>query len=125
MLNRLRERSACLAALLAAFLAAVGSPHSTDPRHDSDRAIVAAGFVAHSETDHRLKAPATDSDTHESHCVMCHFARSFRPRTDTRVVGAASVRPSVYHPAEAVSAPSAALTAQPPLRSPPASPIFV
>jgi hypothetical protein len=123
MLSRLRERSACICGLLAVFFAAVGSPHSTDPRHDADRAIVAAGFVAHDETDHQLRTPVPDSESSDAHCVICHFARSFRPRTEGRVLSAASVRLAEYHLHEIFAAPSAALVAQPPLRSPPASPI--
>jgi hypothetical protein len=119
MLNRFRKRGAYLAAALAAFLATVGAPHSIDPRHDSDRAIV---VVPHDEANHQLRSPDTGQDSHDSHCVMCHFARSFRPRTDARIGHAPPDQASAHHPFEIFRAWSAAPAAQPPLRSPPASP---
>ena len=120
MLSRFRQRSALVAALLAAFLATVGTPHSTDPGHDSDRAIV---VVPHNEADHQLRASGLEeSGTHDTHCVLCHFARSFRPRTDTRTVSQPPAPAGAHVSIAIFGAVAAALVAQPPLRAPPPSP---
>jgi hypothetical protein len=121
MLSRLRKRCSFVATLLALFVATVGAPHSSDPKHDSDRAILVVVAVPHSETDHQLQAAVADPAGHESHCVICHFARSFRPRGDARPVSAPPSDTAAHLPFEVFSAAPTALVAQPPLRSPPAS----
>jgi hypothetical protein len=121
MLNRLRRRSAFAAVLIAAVFGTIGAPHSTDPRHDSDRAIV---VVPHNHADHQLRSPGADSDSTDTHCVLCHFARTFRPRGDVRAVSAPPTRGTAHHPAEVFVAYSTDRVTQPPLRAPPASPSF-
>ena len=111
-----------MAALLALFFGTLGTPHSSDPRHDSDRALVVIPAL-HDEADHQLQAGRTSPASPESHCEMCHFARSFRPRADARGVSAPSARAGTPHDLETFTAIPSALTAQPPLRSPPTSPL--
>jgi hypothetical protein len=120
MLHWFRTRASCVAALaitaLAATSAATFIPHQDDDCHDGPCA-----FVQHDASAHRVGAPSSLSGEH-NHCLVCHWARSFRLRTEARVptITAAEARELVHveYFTAAVSAP----VAQPPLRSPPASP---
>jgi hypothetical protein len=121
MLHRFRERSAQVAAALVVLLAMVEAPHSTDPGHDADHGVV---LVAHDESAHRVRPAASGTDTPSLHCLVCHLARSFRPRTDARIVAVPAAAGARVH-IELSAASPAARVAQPPLRSPPASPVSV
>jgi hypothetical protein len=122
MLRRFRERSAHVAAALVVLFAMVGAPHSADPHHDAGHGVA---LVAHDESAHRVGAAASDTDSRPLHCLVCHLARSFRPRTEARSISAPATRVAVRIHIEIFTASSAALIAQPPLRSPPASPVSV
>lgn len=122
MLRRFRERSTHVAAALAVLCAMVGAPHSADPHHDADHGVA---LVAHDESAHRVRSAASGTDTHPLHCLVCHLARSFRPRTETRIMSAPAARAGARIHLEIFTASPAALVAQPPLRSPPASPVSV
>jgi hypothetical protein len=122
MLHRFRERSAHVAAALVVLLAMAGAPHSADPGHDADHGIV---LVAHDESAHRVRPAASGTDTRPLHCLVCHLSRSFRPRTETRTISAPAVRAGGRIHIEFFADPSAAQVAQPPLRSPPGSPVSV
>jgi hypothetical protein len=122
MLRRFRERTARLAAALVVLLAMVGAPHSVDPGHDGDHGVV---LVAHDESAHRVRAAASDTDSRPLHCLVCHLTRSFRPRTEARGVSAPAARIAVRVHTDIFTASCAALIAQPPLRSPPVSPVSV
>src|SRR5688572_21913029 len=122
MLHRFRERSAHVAAALVVLLALVGAPHSVDPGHDADHGVV---LVAHDESAHRVRPAASDPDTYSRHCLVCHLSRSFRPRTEARNASAPATQVVARIHLEIFTASSAAPAAQPPLRSPPASPVSV
>ncbi|HVH27598.1 MAG TPA: hypothetical protein VM818_12590 [Vicinamibacterales bacterium] len=119
MLSRFRGRSGFVAAVLAALFATVGAPHTADPRHDSDRAIV---VVPHDEANHQVRPANPASDSHETHCVLCHFTRSFRPRADGRALSAPPAQALPHYAIEVFAADSTGCVAQPPLRAPPVSP---
>jgi hypothetical protein len=122
MLSRFRGRSGFVAAALAALFATVGAPHSADPRHDSDRSII---VVPHDEANHQVRPASPGSDSHETHCVLCHFTRSFRPRADSRPLTAPPAQDASHHHVEVFAADFSGCVAQPPLRAPPPSPASV
>jgi hypothetical protein len=124
MLQWFRIRAPHVAALAIAVLVGSGGlsviPHQDDDCHES-----LCAFVQHDASAHRIAAQREPSAAHPDHCLVCHWTRSFRLRTETRVL--------THHVSEvrelrhvdpltvAVSAP----VAQPPLRSPPpASPVL-
>jgi hypothetical protein len=81
-----------------------------------------AGIVAHDASAHHVRTAATSGDQHPLHCLVCHWARSFRPHTEGRILSAPAVQPGISVHVEYFTASSHAPAAQPPLRSPPASP---
>jgi len=102
-------------------LAAVGlsaaAPHEDDC-HDAACQPIA---VEHDASAHRITSPVA-VEGQALHCLVCHWARSFRPRTETRVVAAPIVGLGVTLHIEFVTAAISAPVAQPPGRSPPSSP---
>ena len=108
-------------ALLVSVLALGGSmaaPHIEDC-HD---VACAAVPVSHDAEAHALRA-ATDAAAHPLHCLVCHWARSFRPNTEVRFVSTPSVQAGTPVHIEPVRVALATTVAQPPLRSPPTSPL--
>jgi hypothetical protein len=102
---------------LAALGASSLSPHDDDC-HD---AACGAVYVEHDASAHRITAPsAVDADA--PHCLVCHWARSFRLRTDARLVPTPAAEAGIAVPVEFVPAVAAAFTAQPSLRAPPSAP---
>jgi hypothetical protein len=99
---------------LATFGGSIVIPHG-DECHDH-----CVQAVEHDASAHRFQADTSTDDPHPLHCLVCHSARSFRPRHDAAFQpGAPSGEDSWrIHPQLFVLAP-AALAAQPPLRSPP------
>ena len=118
MLHWFRARAASIAAIAGvALTAAIGSsiaPHQDDC-HDA-----ACAAVEHDASAHRIGA-AADAGAEPMHCLVCHWARSFRHRTDARVLTTPASEPGITFHAEYFTAAVSALVAQPPLRSPPAS----
>jgi hypothetical protein len=117
MLYWFRARASSIAAIAAvALTAAIGSsiaPHQDDC-HDA-----ACAAVQHDASAHRIGAPA-DAGGEAMHCLVCHWARSFRPRTEARVLTAPASEPGITLHVEYFTAAVSAPVAQPPLRSPPA-----
>jgi hypothetical protein len=122
MLSWFRGRSAFVASVLAALFATVGAPHTTDPRHDSDRSIV---VVPHDEGNHQVRTANLGSQSQDTHCVLCHFMRSFRPRGDSRPLSDPPTQAASHHHVEILAADSTSCVALPPLRAPPESPVSV
>jgi hypothetical protein len=120
MLKRLRQRSRQGVTALVLLMSLVGIPHNTDPFHDIENSIV---LVPHDESAHRIVPARTDTDAHPLHCLVCHLMRSFRPRTEVRNLSPAMDRIGARFHTPTFTALSAAPMAQPPLRSPPTSPI--
>lgn len=89
--------------------------------HDAECAI---RVVEHDASAHAFENAQSSSDEPPLHCVLCHWTRSFRPSTGSNhhgfVVESRDVR---FHVTD-VAVPHVCPAAQPPLRSPPASPAF-
>ena len=123
MLGWFRAQASRIAVAAIMSLGALGAslvvPH-VDDCHDSACLAVA---VEHDAGAHHFIAPRTSVDTHPLHCLVCHWARTFRPRTEASVLLAPLVDagiPVLVEP-ETISAVTAATL--PPLRAPPATPL--
>jgi len=121
MLQWFRARASGIVAIAMLSMAAVGGsavvPHADDCH---DAACVA---VEHNAAAHRIGATSPDADNHPLHCLVCHWVRAFRPSTEARFVSAPSTDAADNVNVEIVTVPGRAPVAQPPLRSPPSSPI--
>jgi len=126
MLEWIRTRSARVAAaLLLSLLTASLSqamPAHADTGHDDHALAIGRSTVPHSESDHELRANVPSDAAHPLHCLVCHWARAFRPLASP----SAEIAPTVearYHVRRAVvPAPRSVAPPQLSLRSPPASP---
>ena len=119
MLQWFRVKGSRIAALAIASLIAANGAAITlhgDDCHDGPCA-----FVQHDASAHRIGA-STNEGAEPNHCLVCHWARSFRLRTEARglTLPVAEARDLVH--VEYVTAAVSAPVAQPPLRSPPTSP---
>lgn len=121
MLQWCRVRAPRVAALTLVWMIAVGgaavAPHEDDCHDAACKAIA----VEHDAAAHRIGATSADADNHPLHCLVCHWVRAFRPRTEVRVVSAPATGSGVRIPVQFFTISSRAPSAQPPLRSPPAS----
>jgi hypothetical protein len=117
-----RDRARIVAAILLVSLTSLGvslyAPHAADC-HDADCGII---LVAHDASAHRLAANSSSAGTQPLHCLVCHWARSFRPRIEVRFLTAPAAQAGVTVHVEYFTAAVSAPVAQPPLRSPPSSP---
>ena len=95
------------------------SPH-VDDCHDSGCLTIG---VEHNADAPRFTAPPADTDTHQLHCLVCHLLRSFRPRTEPRVLFTAANETGTVVHLDSCAVCAAAPAAQPPLRAPPTSPL--
>ena len=123
MLHWFRSRASGVAATLLLSLAALGgsavSPHEDDC-HDPGCSVV---VVEHDATAHRITTPSTIADSHPLHCLVCHWTRTFRPQITTKFIAAPAVLIRTYSRFDLITLARKAQVAQPPLRSPPASPV--
>ena len=104
---------------LGALGVSVVSPH-VDDCHDAGCRAVA---VDHDASAHAFGAPPTATDAPPLHCLVCHLARSFRPRAEARIMSAPAADAGTAAPIELFTAAVSAPAAQPPLRSPPSFPV--
>jgi hypothetical protein len=123
MLRVLGAKARAIAGLLLVSLAAGGSSQLL-PGHAAeghDLACVPGVALPHDESAHRLAADTRGESDHPLHCLVCHWARSFRPAGATvkQPAPALASRPFVH--IDIVPAPTAAVSAQLQPRSPPAS----
>jgi hypothetical protein len=122
MLAWFRARSSRIATLAMASLLALGvsavSPH-VDDCHDEGCLGIA---VQHDASAHRFVAPASDTDVSHLHCLVCHWVRSFRPRTEARVQFIADAGTQKTFDSELFAFDVTAPTSLPLLRAPPAPP---
>jgi hypothetical protein len=120
MLQWFRLRAARVAATTLVWLVGVSgvavAPHETDCHDAACSAIV----VEHDAAAHRVGAPSNTPDSHPLHCLVCHWVRAFRPRTEARFVSTLASEAGVRLPVQFFTISSRAPVAQPPLRSPPA-----
>jgi hypothetical protein len=121
MRNRVREWTAHIAVALLVSLPALWAPHSFDPHHDAENALLLV--VAHDESAHHFDTAPGDGTSDPLHCVVCHLARLLRPRLEGQSFQAPAVQVAPTIALEWLSPLSAAPVAQPSLRSPPDSPI--
>ena len=116
-----RVHTARVAAVTLLWMAVVGGsavvPHEDDA-HDAYGALA----VPHDESAHRVEAADSVAESHPLHCLVCHWVRSFRPGTDTRVASLPATDAGISLPLELFSISAVAPVSQPPLRSPPNSP---
>lgn len=114
-----RARMAPVAAALLVSHLSLTLPHVADPHHDPD------GAFLHDPYAHNLAADAPDDGSTPPHCVVCHFARTFRLRTESHALPAPTTASGAYLHLDVVAVPRPATVAQPPLRSPPSSPVHL
>jgi hypothetical protein len=123
MLHWFRAQASSIAVTAMLSMAVVSGaavvPHEDDCHDAACRAIAAE----HNPSAHRVGATPVDEDNHPLHCLVCHWIRAFRPRTEARIISLPSTDASIGIRVEIVTISGRAPVAQPPLRSPPASPI--
>jgi len=124
MLHWFRSRASGVAATLllslAALVGSVVSPHQDDCHDPGCRLVV----VEHDAAAHRITAPSTrTADSHPLHCLVCHWTRTFRPQITAKFVATPAVLIRTYVRFDLITLARNAQVAQPPLRSPPASPV--
>ena len=124
MLQWFRVRASRVAAVLLVSVAALGASHAAPHQDDCHDAACATVAVPHDASAHQVRSPSPATDNHPLHCLVCHWVRSFRPRPEVRIVSAPAIQTGVRLHVESFTAPAAATVAQPPLRSPPASPVL-
>jgi hypothetical protein len=120
MLKFVRTRSSSVAAALLVSLLSLQLPHTADADHDSHGSLA---LFAHDPSTHALRDTVPDDGTPPLHCVVCHIARSFRPQTDRPSLPVPVVSSGTLVHIDVFTAARPAVVAQPPLRSPPASPL--
>lgn len=117
-----RARTARIAAVLVAWMALVGAS-AIVPHEDDSHDTYASVAVEHDHSAHRVEAADTDVENHPLHCLVCHWVRAFRPRTEARIASLPAAGAGISLPLERFSISATAPVSQPPLRSPPSSPI--
>ena len=118
MLTWFRRKARGLGATLLVSLGAMGmsllAPHPLDC-HDTDCGI----GVVHDAAAHQIGADTAGNRSEPLHCLACHWARSFRPQVESRIIPAPVREGSVRILNELATLTASAPVAQPPLRSPP------
>jgi len=124
MLNWFRSTASNVAATLLLSLAPLGVSASLPHEADCHDAGCWAIVVEHDAAAHRIAAPSSSLDPHPLHCLVCHWARSFRPPIATKFVATPAVYTGIRVHLDVITVARRAQIAQPPLRSPPASPVL-
>jgi hypothetical protein len=119
MLHWFRVRASGVA--LLATIAVAGALGSSAAPHQDDCHDGPCGAVQHDSSAHSITAPA-GAGAEPLHCLVCHWARSFRPRTEARVLTTPASEPGITLHVECFTAAVGAPAAQLLLRSPPPSP---
>jgi hypothetical protein len=122
LLRKARKRAWSTAVLvLVSFLSTTASQaiggHGVG-EHDLECAP--AVELSHDESAHRLSGPAAGESNHPLHCLVCHWARSFRPSPDSVRHNAPILEAHAAVHLDPVHAPRAIDSAQLALRAPPA-----
>jgi hypothetical protein len=124
MLSWFRSTASGVAATLLMSLATLGvslyAPHPVDC-HDAECGTI---LVAHDASAHRVGANTSTADTHPLHCLVCHWARSFRPHITTTFVATPAAYAGIRLHFDFIPVARNTQVAQPPLRSPPSSPVL-
>ena len=120
MLRWFRVRASSIAVTAILLMAAVGGSAVVPHEDDCHDAACPAISVEHNAAAHRIGGAPAETDNHPLHCLVCHWMRAFRPRTEARIVSAPASESGVSISLEFVTVSGRAPVAQPPLRSPPA-----
>jgi len=123
MLQWFRLRAARLAAATLVWTSAVSGAAVAPHEDDCHDAACPAVIVEHDAAAHRVKPAKDGPDSHALHCLVCHWVRAFRPRTEGRFVSAPASEAGVRLSVQLVVLTGRAPVARPPLRSPPAPPL--
>ena len=121
MLKGFRTGASCIAVAVLASLASLSI--SVAGLHDAqchDAECFSA--IVHDASAHQRAADPARDEAPPLHCLVCHWARSFRPRSEAVFVAAPVAVAGLWINVEIDTAAPVAPAAQPPLRSPPASP---
>ena len=123
MLHWFRLKASGLAATVLVSLGAMGlsllAPHPLEC-HDAECATA----VVHDASAHRIGSPDSPVRGEPFHCLVCHWARSFRPHTEAKFVASPVTQARIRLTVDIPAAAPATRFAQPPLRSPPASTVL-
>ena len=117
MLRWVRLRAVSLVTTLA-LCASVGTI-TLGPLSHADEHESLPAFVEHDAAAHTFRAATSDVAAHPLHCLVCQWARSYRPHPGSVTQLAPTVDYSLRVHTISVPVPLAARAAQPPLRSPP------
>jgi hypothetical protein len=121
MLRSLRRIASPIAVLTLAATAALSGanvvPHAGACHDDCAPAV-----VAHDASLHQVQSGTTTASTEPEHCLVCHWARSFRLKNETRIVLASQGIGRVLVRVSTVPVPRSTSVVLPPLRSPPSVP---
>ena len=117
MLRWLRLRAVSVVTTIV-LCASVGTTTLGPLSHGGEHESIPA-FVQHDAAAHAFQSTAPDSPSHPLHCLVCHWARSYRPHPGSVSHLAPTVEYSLRVHALPVLVLLAAIAAQPPLRSPP------
>jgi hypothetical protein len=122
MLRWLRLRASPVAAAVLVSFGAIGL--SLFVAHDGDCHDIDChlGVPVHDASAHQFDAEPQDTASEPFHCLVCHWVRSFRPHPEVVFVAAPAAAAGIWINVEIFTAAPIAPAAQPPLRSPPASP---
>jgi hypothetical protein len=123
MVRWIHARSRCVGAALLLSLGPgplLVSPHGVEC-HDAE---CAATYIAHDESAHRMRAELPDDREHPGHCAICHWARSFSPGRQPTHHVAIPAEHKLHVSRSVAGAPLVFPAAEPPLRSPPTSPVL-
>ena len=117
---------ACAQAIARALLVSVVALGASmaAPHPDDCHEACMPGVVSHDAAAHAFRASPDAAAAHPLHCLVCHWARSFRPDTEVRFVSSPSVQAGTPVHVEPVAVALVTTVAQPPLRSPPTPPLF-
>ncbi len=120
MLTWFRAIARSIAIAVLVSLAALGI--SLTGVHEADCHDECIVVVVHDASAHQVSADVRSADAPPLHCLVCHWARSFRPRSVVAFIAPPVAAPGIWVNVEIFTAATVAPSAQPPLRSPPASP---
>lgn len=121
MLQWFRVRASAIATAAIVAMAVVGG--SAVVPHEDDCHDAACGFRGDHSAADRIGARASVDDGHALHCLVCHWVRAFRPNAEARIVSTPATNAATRIIVEILTFSGRAPVAQPPLRSPPPSPL--
>jgi hypothetical protein len=124
MLRWFRTRARVLAAVVLVSVAALGATSVVPHEDDCHGGYCIVSIVPHDASQHSIGRTSPPVD-HPLHCVVCHWQRLLRPSIELVHAFAPAVENDVRLAADVLTVPLLFPAAQPPLRSPPASPFHV